>query len=177
MTMRHEQCPDGDRKYPDPVQSAWLVELRSLSPIEANSLVLQEGRRLLDTYSLDDWCIGINQKTKTWLGQCDRSRKSIDIAKCFLDRGPTTDVLLDLLLHEIAHALTVGGHNLAWKRTYAKLLTSHFDSEIAAEFLDGDRYCRKYLHRLLGELKISSGTKTQSTPLRFIRQPTSTTIL
>ena len=159
MTIRQEQCSDCDRKHHDPIQREWTEELPSLSPPECGLLVQSEGRRLLDKYGLEEWRIEIGPKTKQWLGQCDRLRKSIDISQCFIDAAPTLDILQDLILHEIAHALTSGGHNFEWKRKYAELLAHHFDASKVTEFLDNDRYCRKHMTRLLSELYCTSESR------------------
>ena len=92
MTLSKEYCSDCDRKYADPIQRGWTEELPSLSPSESQAFVHNEGRRLLDAYGLDEWRIGIDPNAKRWLGQCDRSRKSIDVSQSFIDAGPTIQV-------------------------------------------------------------------------------------
>ena len=138
-----------------PKAPASTEEFLPLSRNACKTLILREGRRLLDKYGLSDWSTEVVEKSKGWLGQCDRLRRSIGIAQHFVEAGPTLDVLQDLLLHEIAHALTKGGNNFTRKRKYAELLASHFDAEKVGEFLENDRYCKKYMDRLLDELNIT----------------------
>ncbi len=158
MIIRQDEYPDRTCEIwqpDDPRESASTEELPLLCPSECRAVVLREGRRLLDNHGLYDWEVEIHQKARGWLGQCDRFQRSIGVAQHFVDAKPTFDIVQDLLLHEIAHTLTKGGHNFEWKRKYAELLASHFDAEKVAEFLDNDRYCRKYMDRLLGEVNIT----------------------
>ena len=51
---------------------------------------------------------------KKRFGQCDRTTKTISLSK-ELTRINDISKVKDTILHEIAHALTKGGHNREWK--------------------------------------------------------------
>jgi predicted SprT family Zn-dependent metalloprotease len=76
---------------------------------------------LLARHGLHDWSFAFNRR-RTSLGMCYFHRKAIELSIFFVQRnGP--ELILDTLLHEIAHAL-VGpghGHDAVWKRMCLKV--------------------------------------------------------
>ena len=144
MTETMTIATDGGTEFERPRES--------FTPIEWRTHVLREGRRLLDLHGLQDWSIGIDIKPRRRLGRCCFDRKRIGVSQCFIDRKPTLDDLHNLLLHEIAHALSPHSHNLVWKRKYAELLSQHFVAYRAAQYLSEDHYCRNQVQRLLKDV-------------------------
>jgi hypothetical protein len=53
-------------------------------------------------------------------GRCNHSRRTISISRHVTAQHPMAEVE-DTILHEIAHALTTGGHDAAWKRECYRL--------------------------------------------------------
>jgi hypothetical protein len=116
------------------------------------ALALREGRRMLDQHGLQEWSFGIDSRPKRRQGQCCRSKCHISVSQSFLDGDNTTiDDLHNLLLHEIAHALTFKGHDLTWKRKYAELLLSHFGVGRTHFYLGDCRFCRRQIDRLVAD--------------------------
>ncbi len=76
---------------------------------------------LLARHGLHDWSFAFNRR-KTSVGMCFFHRKAIELSIYFVQRnGP--ELILDTILHEIAHAL-VGpghGHDAVWKRMCLKV--------------------------------------------------------
>lgn len=76
---------------------------------------------LLAKYRLDGWSFKIN-KNKRRLGVCKEYAKCIELSEHFILRNPD-ELIMDTILHEIAHALvgTDHGHNTVWKEMCLKI--------------------------------------------------------
>lgn len=141
----------------DPANSVWTGEWPSSTGLAVETSnpkawVLAEGPKLLNRYGLKEWSLVFDSRpTKRRAGQCRRGKKEIGVSQWFVFKAPSKDDLLCLLLHEIAHGLTTGGHNLEWKRTFAWLLSEHFHPNQVREYLSQCRYCRHRVESLMAE--------------------------
>jgi predicted SprT family Zn-dependent metalloprotease len=77
--------------------------------------------RELRTHGLHDWTFGLAD-TNRRLGACKYRTKRIEIAEYYARNSPA-DVVLDTLMHEIAHALAgpAANHGPAWKAIAVRL--------------------------------------------------------
>ena len=72
-------------------------------------------RRLLALHNLNNWTVEINERAKRRAGQCKSKLQIIQISSWIIPLWPDLDIK-DVILHEIAHALTPGQHhNRVWK--------------------------------------------------------------
>lgn len=74
-------------------------------------------QNLIDNYNLVGWkfCWNKSKRSKSTLGVCDYSEKTITISYNHATNQPKDEVK-DTILHEVAHALTEGhGHDKVWK--------------------------------------------------------------
>lgn len=137
---------------------------------------------MLRLYGLNDWTFCIDARSRrSRLGQCREKRREIGVSQWWLNRlqkSHDEDTIVDLvdnvILHEIAHALTPGaGHRRKWQQKYADVLCSwfgqHSDAEDSFFFGVGAvslvrtcRFCRTPL--LKGRIKLTEGT---AHPFRF----------
>lgn len=78
-------------------------------------------REFLDTVGLTDWTFKFNNNVSR-LGVCKYRSQRIEIQKHYAARNPE-EMVLDTLLHEIAHALVGPGHKHGpvWQRMAEKL--------------------------------------------------------
>ncbi len=77
-------------------------------------------RTKLDENGLTDWNIRISKAVKK-LGTCDYTTKTISLSSNSIKIG-TEAVILNTILHEIAHALCPGdGHGAVWKKKAIEL--------------------------------------------------------
>lgn len=78
-------------------------------------------RQILDEYGLHKWKINFS-KRKTDFGRCWYSTKTIDLS-IYLVNHNSIDIIHDILLHEIAHALVKAGHGHGpkWRALAEKL--------------------------------------------------------
>jgi predicted SprT family Zn-dependent metalloprotease len=69
-----------------------------------------------------DFRLEVSNRLSRTLGYCQDSKKKIVLASKLLERG-TQDQILEVVLHEIAHALTPQdkGHGIVWKRKAIEL--------------------------------------------------------
>jgi hypothetical protein len=74
---------------------------------------------LMESHGLKGWRFQWIGSCQT-LGRCSRYRKTIYLSLPFVQIGDEAQVR-DTILHEIAHALTPGGHTPAWKATSARI--------------------------------------------------------
>ncbi len=66
------------------------------------------------------WTFGLD-RAKARAGLCNYAKKRITISRHYLARAAEADIL-DILLHELAHALTPGhGHNDVWRNVAVSL--------------------------------------------------------
>lgn len=72
-------------------------------------------RQLLDRHGLPGWRISWNWRWKWQGGSCDRVHHVIKLARKVVLVNNEAGVR-ELILHEIAHALTDGGHNVQWRK-------------------------------------------------------------
>ncbi len=78
-------------------------------------------RNLLDDYGLPGWAVKLN-RNKRQLGVCKEHIKRIELSEHYVTRN-SRELIIDTILHEIAHAL-VGvhhGHDAVWKEMCLKL--------------------------------------------------------
>lgn len=69
---------------------------------------------------LAGWSFGLD-RAKARAGLCNYAKKRITISRHYLEMAAETDIL-DILWHELAHALTPGhGHNDLWKNVALSL--------------------------------------------------------
>lgn len=64
-------------------------------------------------WGLSDWSVRINPRLRRSLGRCLRKQKVIELSLRHVQHDPPDEVL-NTIRHEIAHALTRGGHNRAF---------------------------------------------------------------
>ena len=85
-------------------------------------IVLIIANYYLDIFKLKDWEVIINKRLRTTLGQCDFSRKKIEISQNHIEYDSLTIIILTLL-HELAHAKSGEmGHGKKFQREYNRLL-------------------------------------------------------
>ncbi len=78
-------------------------------------------RQKMNEHGLAEWKVKLDGG-KRRAGLCSHTRKTIQLSRYFIENNPP-DVVLDTILHEIAHAL-VGeghGHDDVWKRKAAEI--------------------------------------------------------
>ncbi len=77
--------------------------------------VQQLARELLAAHGLYDWTFVFNRRKRA-MGYCYSCTKTIELSIYFVERN-SDEVILDTLLHEIAHGLvgTDHGHDEVWK--------------------------------------------------------------
>lgn len=73
---------------------------------------------LMDEFGLDDWQFRWDQ-AKERHGQCSRRRKVISLSAPLTSLVPFEETE-DTIRHEIAHAISDGGHGLAWRKACAQ---------------------------------------------------------
>lgn len=78
-------------------------------------------KQLISEHGLIGWSFKLN-KNKRQLGICKEHIKQIELSEHFVTRN-SDHVVLDTILHEIAHALvgTEHGHDAVWKEMCLKL--------------------------------------------------------
>lgn len=70
--------------------------------------------KLMLFHGLNDWCFNFNKGT-SMLGLCEYDKKRISVSINYVNTHPE-HVIMDTILHEIAHALTPNhGHDNVWK--------------------------------------------------------------
>jgi len=78
--------------------------------------IKQKALELFHKYSLHDWSFYFNDN-RSRLGICKEYNKSIELSVFHVDNYPI-EAVMNILLHEIAHAIVGCGHqhNNVWKR-------------------------------------------------------------
>ena len=71
-------------------------------------------RSELNRYGLAHWHVAFD-RSHNRAGQCQRSKRTISLSAPLMSIWRLEDAR-DTILHEIAHALTSGGHNDEWRR-------------------------------------------------------------
>lgn len=73
-------------------------------------------RELMDSFGLDTWNLVTDNAIRR-NGCCIHRTKTLSFSKHFIERNPQ-EMLLNTVLHEIAHALVGGGHghNEVWRQ-------------------------------------------------------------
>jgi predicted SprT family Zn-dependent metalloprotease len=133
-------------------------------------------RREMAKHGLTDWTFGFAD-TKRRLGVCKYRTKQIEIAEYFALNNPD-ELVLDTLLHEIAHALAgpSARHGPAWKRIAirlgAKPRACEDSPDVAVQPGDWQSNCtscRKTFHRYKRPRSLSGYrcNCTAGTPLVF----------
>ena len=137
---------------------------------------------MLDLYGLKDWSFCMDKRPRKrrlgqWPGKEARNRRQPLVGETpskFHDEDTIVDLVDNVILHEIAHALTPGaGHRRKWQQKYADVLCSWFGqySDVddsfffgvgAVSFVRSCRFCRTPL--LKGKIKLTDGT---AHPFRF----------
>ncbi len=142
-----------------------------------NKEVYRRGRLLCDHYGLKDWSVVVDERPKyRRLGQCRMDTKQIGVSSFFLGglfvvasllgQTPPVGRLDEVLLHEIAHALTPYiGHRLPWKRKYAEVLWSHFQPDTVRDFLKSCRYCCVRVDELFDHARRHAGRRRRTDAL------------
>lgn len=80
------------------------------------------GRELLNEYKLSKWKFSYSKRFKNILGLCNYTKKEIILNETFT-KSASYDEVLDIIIHEISHAL-VGykhKHNDVWKKKFLEL--------------------------------------------------------
>lgn len=70
-------------------------------------------KELMKEHGLDDWKFEYDRAVRRF-GVCKRKKKVISLSKPLTKLNDEIHVQ-DTILHEIAHALTKGGHNYQWR--------------------------------------------------------------
>ena len=84
---------------------------------EAELLTLE----YINKHLSDDWKFQWMGRSKRTLGQCDSREKLIKLSSKYVELNKR-DVVERTIIHEIAHALTLGhGHDKVWKRKCIEL--------------------------------------------------------
>lgn len=76
--------------------------------------VRAQAQALMDAHGLADWTLRFDN-AKRRAGMCDRAGKVISLSFPLMSVW-TEAQRADTILHEIAHALTSGGHNAEWRQ-------------------------------------------------------------
>jgi predicted SprT family Zn-dependent metalloprotease len=92
-----------------------LVTGRASEPAGVRELA----ESLLAQHGLSNWTIAFDQ-SRTRAGICNRQRREIGLSTPLMSLW-TEAQCRDTILHEIAHALTTGGHTEEWKRTCLRI--------------------------------------------------------
>lgn len=80
----------------------------------------QVARQIMNEYGLQIWTIQIDS-AKRRNGQCNYAKRQLSFSKFFIAGNPES-MILNTLLHEIAHALTPGErHSAKWAAKCAKI--------------------------------------------------------
>lgn len=95
------------------------------------SAAYDAGRALMDRWGLKDWRLDFNQSfwhpAITW--RLGRKARTIELSWRFV-RANTPRAVEQIVLHEIAHALTVGLHNEAWREVARRIGCEYTTSEV-----------------------------------------------
>jgi hypothetical protein len=76
-------------------------------------------RNLLDQYELFLWGVKIEDARRR-VARCYRGTRTIALSRVYV-LANDVEVVKDIILHEIAHALTFGGHDAEWRAKYMML--------------------------------------------------------
>lgn len=94
--------------------------------MNTNDIILEHyeeiGRSLMDKHKLFKWKFSYSKRIKNVLGLCNYSKKEIILNQVF-SRNASPDEVIDIILHEIAHALAgyKNQHNHIWKNIFQKI--------------------------------------------------------
>src|SRR5438270_5389629 len=117
---------DSAGKLPPPGQCVTDTSARPIPrgvqlSLERAYAVQQLARDLLACHGLGDWTFAFNRRRRA-MGYCYSASKTIELSIYFVERN-SDEVILDTLLHEIAHALvgTEHGHDEVWKEQCRQL--------------------------------------------------------
>ena len=81
----------------------------------------REAGELLKRHGLSDWSFEMSGRLKSMLGLCDYNKRSIRVNRFYAENNPER-VVLNTLLHEVAHALTPWhGHDSTWMAMAVRL--------------------------------------------------------
>lgn len=71
--------------------------------------------------ALNGWTVEISERSRRTLGRCLYARRIIRLSRSFVELN-TLPLVVEVIQHEIAHALTpYHGHDAVWKRLAIKL--------------------------------------------------------
>jgi predicted SprT family Zn-dependent metalloprotease len=76
-------------------------------------------RQLMNQHGLADWQFRFDHARRRF-GCCWPAHKRITLSRPLTELNEAAEVT-DTILHEIAHALSPGGHTAAWKRTCLRI--------------------------------------------------------
>ncbi|HEY9714056.1 MAG TPA: SprT-like domain-containing protein [Chroococcales cyanobacterium] len=135
--------------------------------LEANTLA----RELIDAHGLQSWSFKLN-RNKRQLGVCKEYLKRIELSEHYVARN-SREMVLDTILHEIAHALvgTVHGHNHVWKAMCLRLGCNPKACDKDVDMPDGDwraqcNSCKKEFSRHKRPMKSRGYYCTACGPVR-----------
>jgi predicted SprT family Zn-dependent metalloprotease len=113
-------------------------------------------RTEMSKLGLDGWTVKFNGRIKRAVGKCKPRKKRIDLSKAyFVEHGGELpdEMLKDVVLHEIAHALDyerrgTSDHSRKWKRVAREVganpsRTANVPEELIAKVADWKRECPK----------------------------------
>ena len=90
---------------------------------EREQNALKELHSTIKSHKLDGWKARLNGRLQRAAAHTIYKTKTIELSAAYLARDSTTDSLItDMILHEIAHALTPGdGHGDLWRDMFRNL--------------------------------------------------------
>lgn len=100
-------------------------------------------------------------------GRWNKKRRLIEI-----QRGLSDDEATSILLHEMAHAATNGGHGMPWKKEMIRLRETGAplalpDLNISLDDWDGKRVSRKHFRSVIQDALIDAPDTTLSAAIRW----------
>ena len=100
------------------MNSPILDYLKALNDPEMVCLI---GNQILEAQGLTDWSCVVDNRPSVRRGQCRYGEREIGISGGFIETTPGL-LILDTVLHEVAHALNRGdGHGDQWRATFRSL--------------------------------------------------------
>lgn len=151
------------------IHTGALPQLKAQSTMSIDvDTVYAMARSLMDAHGLKDWKLRLNTRTSS-AGLCYFDTKTIALSTVYIKhRDATIDILKNIVLHEIAHALVgkAHGHDAVWR---AKALEIGCDGKrctvLKNERTPKNKYlisceCHKaFRDRLCGKMKNVHGQK------------------
>lgn len=90
-----------------------------MTPAEARAFA----NEALTEHGLHDWLFLLNTTSKRAAGWCKYDERSVELAEWVFDLGWPEEAIKDVILHEVAHALTPRdeAHGPEWKRVAQRI--------------------------------------------------------